>query len=212
MMNKVLIIFAQFAEAKSLIEQTGATAVEGIYLNIWSEGLQPSLYQFTRGFIVLCGLGIHSAQMAAAKYAELGEEIWNLGLAGSLRDTFSIGDIQEVNTVGKYVPVSDGSLDCVSEDCLSTVLPAFKLQASGMKLISSDFPIHDEQHNLHLKTKWDLVDMEGYGIAYAAAALGKKCRMWKIISDFASPGGRDFIKQNKSRLSEKMAFKILENL
>ena len=61
-------------------------------------------------------------------------------------------------------------------------------------------------------TQWDLVDMEGYGVAFAAAALGKKCRMWKIISDFTSPEGRDLIRKHKKELSEKIAEKILENL
>jgi nucleoside phosphorylase len=83
------------------------------------------------------------------------------------------------------------------------------LEGNQAKLISSDFPIHDVEHRTYLAQKWDLVDMEGYGIAFACSYLGKKCRMWKIVSDFASPGGRELIRKHKPSLSARLA-QVLE--
>ncbi len=162
--------------------------------------------------------------MTVAEYAQNIGEVWNLGLAGALDGGLPLGEIVEIKSVGKYI--SSGTLDPLSQECVRSAIPhldldlgfpynggeslPFSLSAPGGRLISSDFPIHDAQHREYLSKTWDLVDMEGYGIAYAACYLGKKCRMWKIVSDFASPGGRELIRKNKARLSERIAEKIYE--
>ncbi len=175
---------------------------------IWTEGEVPSAYTFEKGWIVLSNVGIHAGQMAVAKYAHLVDEVWNLGLAGALKDHLPLGHILPIQTVGKYIP--SGELDAYSEQCVRTTVPPLTLKCGKNGLVSSDFPIHDPLHRTHLAEQWDLVDMEGYGIAYAAASLGKNCRMWKIVSDFASPGGRALIRKNKARLSEQLAETIYE--
>ena len=212
MSSKILLVFAQVGEAKATIHHLNATAIDGEMAHIWSEGHIPCCYRFERGWIVISNVGLHAAQMTVAKYAHNCDEVWNLGLAGSLRGKLPIGEILSIDTVGKYIPLADDALDPRSKECLSFTLPHFVLEGAGGKLISSDFPIHDAAHRNHLGAQWDLVDMEGYGIAYACRALGKKCRMWKIISDFASPGGRELIRKHKEALSEKIAATILESL
>src|SRR5262249_54757 len=147
------------------------------------------------------------AQMAVAKYGSTCSEVWNFGFAGSLRGEQPIGEILSIEKVGKYIPLED-SLDPVSRACIAFTIPHFSVAGTGGKLISSHFPIHDVLHRQRLGLQWDLVDMEGYGIAFAAHALGKKCRMWKIISDFASPGGRELILSHEAQLSEKIADQI----
>lgn len=204
-MNRVLLIFAQLAEAEAVIRRTCAEPVAGETAHIWSEGIVPSCYRFEKGVIAICNVGLHSAQMSVAKHAVHCEEVWNLGLAGSLKEGLPIGEIISIDQVGKYIPIEEESLDPRSQECISFTLPTLLLAGNGSRLVSSDFPIHHTQHRERLASKWDLVDMEGYGIAYASAALGKKCRMWKIISDFASPGGRELIRKHKKALAEKIA-------
>lgn len=209
MQDNLLLVFAQKSEAEATIQSLNATAMEGESAHIWTEGHIPCCYRFERGWIVLSNVGIHNGQMAVAKYGQKCTEVWNFGFAGALREGLPIGEILSVETVGKFIPLEPQSLDPHSQECLNFTVPPLTLDTLGRKLISSDFPIHDLYHRQNLGSFWDLVDMEGYGIAFASHSLGKKCRMWKIISDFASPGGREMIRKNKSALSEKIAQKIL---
>jgi len=216
-MSKLLIIFAQAAEAQSTLERTGAS-IKGERAHIWTEGHIPCCYQFDKGLIVISNVGLHSAQMSVSKYAHACDEVWNFGMAGSLQDEQTIGEITPIETVDKYIPIEEETLDTHSQACIAFTIPTLFLplpcneNKKGGKLISSDFPIHTTQHRERLERKWDLVDMEGYGIAFASQALGKKCRLWKIISDFASPEGRELIRKHRGDLSEKMADKIMSIL
>lgn len=208
-MDKVLCVFAQVGEAKALIERTRAQPVPEKTANIWTEGEVCSLYRFEEGWITICGVGVHAAQMAVAKYGHLSQEVWNAGFAGSLRGLLPIGDLMPISTIGKYIPLDISELDSHSQENIAFNLPHFSLSEGEGKLISSDFPIHNAFHRERLGKQWDLVDMEGYGIAYAARDLRKKCRMWKIVSDFASPGGLELIRKHGAELSEKIADTLL---
>lgn len=208
--SKKLFIFAQLSEARAFIQRTQAVAHSDT-LNIYTEGNVPCRYTCEHGTIILSGMGIHYAQMAVAKYADLADEVWNLGLAGSLRGEHPIGQLFEIMSIGKYVAL-DEDLDASSKASLKFATPDLRLDNHGGRLISSDFPIHNSSHKQRLSAQWDLVDMEGYGIAFAAHSLGKKCRMWKILSDFAMPGGQELIRKHKAALSEKIADTICEKL
>ena len=59
----------------------------------------------------------------------------------------------------------------------------------GKRLLSSDYPIWDDELRAQLGKTHDIVDMEGYGVAKAAEVLGIPCRIKKLISDLASSGG-----------------------
>lgn len=207
-MSKILIVFAQMREASATLKRLKATPVPLHTIHVWTEGVVPSYYQFDKGFIVISNTGIHAAQMAVSKHAHQFDEIWNLGVAGSLKDNQPIGKIYAIEKVDKYVPVQYSSLDEGSKECIASTIPPHHLDSPGYKLISSDFPIHDKILRESLSPDWDLVDMEGYGIAFAAHHLGKTCKMWKVISDFASENGRDLIHKHMEELSEIIADKI----
>lgn len=211
-MSDILVIFAQYIEAEPFLNITSAKPVPGHYTESWSEGNIPSLYQFEQGWIAISGLGIHAAQMSVSKNSHLCEEVWNLGFAGSLNCNLSMGEIYSIHHVSKFIPIDSSLLDPLSLQCLKFSIPPFTLSEGAIKLVSSDFPIHNPLLNQQLAIHYDLVDMEGYGIAFACSRLGKTCRMWKIISDFASPGGRELIKKHKKELSFKLAQAALQQI
>lgn len=206
-----LLLFAQLCEAKATIKALAAQAIPGMTSNIWSEGEIPSCYRFEGGVIVLSNIGIHAAQMAAARFGTQATEIWNFGFAGSLNEKLRLGEIYEVGHVGKQIFLTN-DIDPLSLNCVNNTVPRFSLHEEGHALISSDFPIHDSQLRERLGIEWDLVDMEGYGVVFASVALGKKCRLWKIVSDFASDKGRALIQKHKTELSGKLAAFITQAL
>lgn len=210
--GRVLIVFAQAAEAEATLRRLHAEPVEGETIHVWSEGEIPCLYRFERGHIAISNLGLHAAQMSVARYSQGCDEVWNLGLAGALNDRLPIGSLFSIGMVGKYIPAFLDSFDPLTQECVAFTLPHFNLEQHAECLISSDFPVHHLEYRTSLAQKWDLVDMEGYGVAYASQYLKKKCRIWKIVSDFASPGGRELIRKHKAQLSDQMAESILLSL
>ena len=197
-----LLLFAQLSEAAATIEALNAKAQPNSEKQIWSEGIIPTRYSFDDGLIVITDVGLYPAAAAVAKYGPTCSEIWNLGLAGTLSHNLDIGTLLPISRLGKYIPIPNQH---------ATAPADLKLGDSGIALVSSDFPIHEHVHREHLSANYDMVDMEGYAIAYMANALGIKCRMWKIVSDFASPGGRELISKNKHQLSKKIAEHIIES-
>jgi len=213
MSRRIVILFAQESEARATLDALKAEPLIHHSLNIWSEGEKCSCYLFSQGRIVLTGMGTHAAQMAVATHAMHGDLFWNLGFAATLNENQPLTTLVPIQTVDKHCMLPAVGLDPLSHHCLSTTLPSFALEtAAGARLISSDYPIHNATLRQQLALKWDLVDMEGYGIAFAAQALAKKCQLWKIVSDFASPGGRELIRKNKPLFSEKLANFVLEQL
>ncbi len=55
----------------------------------------------------------------------------------------------------------------------------------------------------------DLIDMEGYGVAYAARYCNLPCRIWKLVTDWAQPGSKELIQEKLAITSEIIAEKIL---
>ncbi|MFZ0564691.1 MAG: hypothetical protein WAM28_00625 [Chlamydiales bacterium] len=199
--TKVLIVLAHENEYSHLLSSIKATAL-----------IEKKYYAFDQGWIVISGVGTYSAQMAVSQYGGKCDEIWNIGFAGYLHGERAIGEILSIEQVGKYVPLDEDELDKESKIWMEKALPSLEIEGKGGRLISSDFPIHTERHRSRLADKWDGVDMEGYGVAFSAKWLGKKCRIWKIISDFASPGGRELIKKNRVLLSQKIADLVIHTV
>lgn len=198
-----LVAFATYDEAEESIKALKATSLK--------EG---TLYQFPKGFIAITGIGSLAASHAVAKILFENpsiEEIWNFGFAGALCDHLPIGTIRAVNMVGKHLSIPS-FIDHHSQQFASTLQPPFQLHSEGLKLITSDYPIHSDELRTTLSPLWDAVDMEGYGIAYAAQRLGRPCHLYKIISDFSKPGGHLLIIKGKKMLSEALATLLFDSL
>ena len=197
-----LLVFATKSEAETTIKRLHAKPVPGEQVFIWPEGMVPACYSYPDGWIALSGIGVHAAQLAVSKYGSKADEVWNLGIAGALNDTLPIGTIKQVQVVGKSIALPP-TIDPISREYAESANPIFSVASKGIKLVSSDFPIHDPAKRAELSKKWDLVDMEGYGVAFASHYLGKKCLMWKVVSDLAK--GRESIKSQKVKLSELLS-------
>ena len=113
--------------------------------------------------------------------------IWNLGLAGALNPSYTIGQKIEIQSIAKENH------------------PLIQINKTGARLLTSDTPLHNANLKKALSPHYDLVDMEGYAIAKAAQKANIPCRMTKIISDFAEEGGSALIKQQLPALSIHMA-------
>ncbi len=218
--KQILIVCAQIKEAQTLIERLAATPIEGMKVHSWFRGVIPSCYLFDQGKIVISNVGVFGAHMAVAQHGPSSDpacdEVWNIGFAGALKEGYPVGQIVPISYIGKYTPIIEGTLDERSLECLSTTLPPLSLNGKAAdqsgRLVTSDFPIHHPYHRLRLSPLWDLVDMEGYGIASACSHLNIKCQMWKIVSDFTSAEGRELIRKHRSELAEKLAETVIAAL
>lgn len=194
-----LICFATFAEAEATITALDAKQEDN------------GLFIFSEGRIVISGMGILAAQAAVLQWGKESDFIWNLGCAGALDPRMPAFSIHTISSVGKWIPYLD-SIDNGSKTLAQKTFPVLHTGKQGARLITSDIPIHDISHRNPLAKEWDLVDMEGYGIAHAAFLLEKAYMMTKIVSDFASQGGRDLILRHMKMLSHQLAEEIVRGV
>ncbi|MCH9610568.1 MAG: Futalosine hydrolase [Chlamydiales bacterium] len=163
-----------------------------------------NLFTYSGGAIVVTGMGVHNAQAAVSEHLGGYDEVWNFGLAGGLDGSLPWCEVVEIGKVVKYVPIED--LDEHSKKIMDEHLQPIELSGKET-LMTSDFPIHSKRHR---QEGCHLVDMEGYGVAFAAKHLNRPCRMWKIVSDFCSEDGVAMIHNNKKKYSTLLA-DLIEN-
>jgi len=150
-----------------------------------AERMGRDLYESSLGRILISGMGMERTRKALTRLKEPFSEIWNFGCVGALRD-LPLGSVAKVRTV------SDGAewIDIGEE---------------GWNLYTSPSPIHNRIRRAELAQHWDVVDMEGFVVAQYAEQRKIPCRMCKVVSDFASEGGKTLIRQQMKGVSEQLA-------
>ncbi len=192
-----LIVFAHPLEAQPALEKLKAREIE-----------MGRLWRFDGGTIIVTGMGTAAAAAAVGKYAEGHEQILNIGFAGSLRD-HPIGTVVEIGECCKHIPIpTRAPAHC--ERMARKAYPPLTV-GTGARLISSDYPIHSQEERDKLSA-YDLVDMEGYGIALAAKRAELPCTLLKVVSDSCSEGGWDAIASHLESLQERIATLVEEQL
>lgn len=193
-MVKKLIYFATQMEAQASLVQLDAKL------------LPTGEYSFSQGIILIGGVGILQTMHAVSQHIHKVDEVWNLGVAGALHTRYKLGDCVQITEVVRNA-LFPPNLEDRSQRFHNTLFPRIVLsqQPVGARLVTSDYPIHQQHLTQQLAAHADLVDMEGYGIAYLAQQWQKPCHMWKVISDFASPGGAELIKMQLNSASVQLA-------
>lgn len=163
--------------------------------------LQTGLYSSTIGLIAITGIGSYAASAALKRIPYDFDSIINIGLAGSVRPELELGSMHAITTCKKHLWHPQGQTAALNS--LAALLEDIHLDANGLTLSTLDFPLHDVPDTL--KNSTDLVDMEGYAIALEASLLGKKCQLYKLVSDHCTGQTVSQIKNNMGKYSQLIA-------
>ncbi|WP_406070146.1 nucleosidase [Micromonospora sp. NBC_01638] len=135
--------------------------------------------------VLLTGMGKVNAASAVAAVLAAGPRpslLLNLGTAGALRTGWA--GIHEVATVLQH----DLDTDLLRTLTGETYGAPLSLATEGAVLATGDTFVADDAARDRLAQRADLVDMEGYAVAWAAAQAGVPCRLVKQVSDEAGEG------------------------
>lgn len=181
-----LIVLAHYGEAQSIIDHYS--------LSKKSE----ELYQNSQMSLLLTGEGPFEATTRISSHLGSGNysEVINLGIVGTLNSKLVIGEVYEVRTI--YLAI-DGRLQYKS----------FTLSDQGLDLITSFERILRADKAEVLRGFGELVDREGWGVAFSCKEHGVPLRSFKLISDVAGTlGACESVKEN----AESFSLKLLDKL
>lgn len=139
--------------------------------------------------VLICGMQPIPSAVALMRHLCFNtcSEVINIGFAGSLKDHHRFGEIYAIDTLGKLHH------------------PELKVAASSpfpkAALFTSDYPIHSQTTRKSLGKNYDLVDMEGWALAWTCQEFGIPCRFFKIVSDFCSKTTPQEIRAKSKELS-----------
>ncbi|AFS24628.1 nucleoside phosphorylase-I family protein [Chlamydia psittaci] len=119
----------------------------------------------------------------------------NVGFAGACSPRFPLQTCYTIDRVSQLSKDLPNQLDTTPE---LTVIALPSLPKAT--LVSAHAPYTYGFHDT-----FQLVDMEGYAIAELCKNVNLRCMMLKITSDYTTEDGRDYIKQHKHVLSEKLS-------
>ena len=190
-----LIVIAHPLEAIRVLEALKAKEVE-----------PGRLWHFEGGAVLVTGMGSTAAAAGVGRYAHGFSHIYNVGFAGSLGG-HEMGEVLEVGECTKHIPLpTDAPGHC--EKLAKKAHPSLSI-GSGVHLLTSDYPIHSQEERQSLQ-EYDVVDMEGYGVAVAAKRASLPCTMWKVISDSCQGKGWETIASHLEELQERVANLVTE--
>jgi adenosylhomocysteine nucleosidase len=135
--------------------------------------------------VLVTGVGKVAAAVAVTRFLATGEkpsEIINLGTAGALRA--GLAGTQEIKMVIQH-DFDSPALEALTGHAYG---PPITLRADGLVLATGDVFVSDPILRQSLAERADLVDMEGYAVAAAAAEFGVPVRIIKQVSDQADDG------------------------
>ncbi|WP_257615699.1 hypothetical protein [Chlamydia suis] len=189
-MLKLLLIFADPAEASATLELFPFSAHREFF-SYHTEA-------FLIDVLILKKWGPKGV-IHALTPPPMGYHRWiNLGFAGAcnpdipLLTTYTTASVKIFNDQG-------------SPETSYAVTPVPSLPIAQLTSVSSPY-----RKGFH--KQWQLVDMEGFFIAQQASLISCPCSMIKVSSDYTIPGGGNFLKKNKARLSQKLAESLQTHL
>lgn len=138
--------------------------------------------------VLVTGPGkVHSAvAVSAALGLARPQAVVNVGTAGGLRD--GLGGVYEVDTVIQHDFDGAAIRALVRRDYGTPIELDSMARGTGVVLATGDQFIDDGNVRAALAREADLVDMEGYAVAWAARTVGVPVRLIKLVSDNAVEG------------------------
>lgn len=152
--------------------------------------------------VLLTGMGKVNAASAVSAVLAAGPRpslLLNLGTAGALRPGWA--GIHEVATVLQHDLDTALLRTLTGETCGAPLT----LAAEGAVLATGDTFVADDDARDRLAERADLVDMEGYAVAWAAAQAGVPCRLVKQVSDEAGDGAARTWKESVDACARDLA-------
>lgn len=166
---------------------------------------QRDFYSWDGGHVAVSGIGCLAAATCIARHTQGITQIINLGAAGTLQPNLALKSIVSIKQVMRSHLVPE-EMDAYSSAFHTKLFAPLSLAGPGLRLISSDYPIHHPALQEKLAQHADLVDMEAYGAAFAAEQLKIPLEIVKVVSDFADARGpaliRELLDEVSYRLSE----------
>lgn len=198
MSRRILIMFATNGEAAAALTTLSAQPTD-----------DQKLFEWTGGHVVLSGMGPLAACQAVTKYGPGHDELWNLGMCGSFSDRHKPGTIAKVSNV-EMLPVTPYQLDSHAEALHKMLHPSLTLLAdTKARLATCPFPLRAASVLPAYRERFDLVDMEGYSIAWAAQQIHLPCHLWKVVSDRVEDTNPTCIQNKLSSCSHLLSKYIL---
>ncbi len=160
------------------------------------------------GLVVVTGMG-PAAAAAAVRHvcaAHKVRHLVNAGICGALRAGFAPGSVYRVASA------ADGDAPLSRPAAPVDVSPLFWGDLPAARLASVAAPVFGGDRRDRLAEAADLVDMEGFAVARAAAACGVSCTLVKGVSDLATEQGREELRRNLRQVSEAVAERLLSGL
>lgn len=140
--------------------------------------------------LLLTGIGKTAAAAATARALAAYDDparvtVLNLGTAGALR-----AGLEGLHEVGRVLnhDISADLVRALGHDPQEWL----ELGPTGAVLATGDVFVADPEVRDGLAERADLVDMEGYAVAWAAREAGADCRLVKHVSDAADEGAMDW--------------------
>ncbi len=200
----ILLVCATELEARPFIEyhnlkkQSGSSAYQ--FYETGSSGLVVTGMGSVKGALYLSEI-IGQKQQSGATIAT----IVNYGIAGSLTDTWSIGDVVEIDKVIKY-SAHEFAREKPGKHFLSS-FPEIILNTTDTEpnvLATSDHPVFNKEDSRNAARYAQFVDMEGYGYAFAANHHTIPIKIFKGISDYTFKESEDSFKKNVHRTLDNL--------
>ena len=187
-----------FIEYHQLKKQSGSSAYQ--FFETENSGLVVTGMGSVKGALYLSEV-IQQKQQSGACVSS----IINYGIAGCLTDTWSIGDVVEIDRVIKY-SAHEFAREKPGKHFLSS-FPEITLNPTEHDpniLATSDHPVFNEEDSRNAARYAQFVDMEGYGYAFAANHYAIPIKVFKGISDYTFKESEDSFKQNVHRTLENL--------
>lgn len=190
-------VFATPMEAGPFVIKCGASLPQDAVMP-----LVVSLNDNMNAEILITGMGPEKARTGLLWYLsdKKPEVVINAGIAGALKDHYSVGDMLQVNEV----------LD-LAEKRFYNCSSFFSSDLKETSLVTVNEPVFDADLRRKLAVSSDIVDMEG--AVYAGLCLEKAIPFAaiKCISDMAGNQGRESLLKHLNLLSQKLADYLFQN-